>query len=174
MAPPIRITAKIRKVIDNSSEIPKAVALLLSQAVLVGVPAVKTERQPDPKTGKKPDVTNSLLAYIHNYGSPAQNIPARPFLEPGIQDAKDEITTQFEAAGKAAFSGDANGVLVSLNRAGLKAQLGVQNKIRRGPFAPLDPSTLAARRRKGRTGTKPLIDTAQMLQHISYVVRPTK
>jgi hypothetical protein len=38
-------------------------------------------------------------------------------------------------------------------------------------FAPLAAATLAARRRKGRTGTKPLIDTGQLRRAITYVLR---
>jgi hypothetical protein len=35
------------------------------------------------------DITNSALGYIHEFGSPANNIPARPFLYPGIEKATD-------------------------------------------------------------------------------------
>ena len=36
----------------------------------------------------------------------------------------------------------------------------------------LAPVTLAQRRRRGRTGEKPLIDTAQMQRSVTHVVRP--
>jgi hypothetical protein len=39
-----------------------------------------------------------------------------------------------------------------------------------GNFEPLSERTLEARRARGRSGTKPLIDSAQLIQHVSFVV----
>jgi hypothetical protein len=172
--PPIRITAKILKTIDRTANFGKALAALEKTDVLVGIPREKAAREPDPKTGKVPGINNAALGYIHNYGMPTKNIPARPFMEPGIKDVQGAISPRMGDAARAALTGRPDVVLRNLNAAGLVAQVGIQKKIRSGPFQPLKPATLAARRRRGRTGTKPLIDTSQLLQHISYVVRTAK
>jgi hypothetical protein len=63
---------------------------------------------------------------------------------------------------------------IALNKAGLIGQNHVKNQIVNGDFAQLKNSTIAARmrRRKNRqAGTKPLIDTGQLLNSVTYVVR---
>jgi hypothetical protein len=50
----------------------------------------------------------------------------------------------------------------------LRAQAAVKNKVVTGPFEPNKPATIA---RKG--SDRPLIDTAQLLNSITYVVRKT-
>lgn len=36
------------------------------------------------------NLNNSEIGYIHEYGSPATNLPERPFLEPGVEKANTE------------------------------------------------------------------------------------
>jgi len=170
--PLIKMVSSI-KVTDNSAQLARGVAALTKTDVLVGIPQEKDYRDPDPATGKPTAIGNAALAYIHNFGSPTQNIPARPHLEPGILDAEPKFMPYLKAAALEALKGSATGVERNLHAVGQIAVSGVQNKMQTGPFAPLDASTLAARRRRGRTGTKPLIDTAQLLQHYSYVLRPS-
>ena len=136
--------------------------------VLVGVPAENALRKPEP--GEKSEPNNALLGYVHEFGSPAKNIPARPFLIPGVRDAQAEIADQLEGAARATLAGRQAESNVVLNRVGLIAQNAVRAKITDGPFTPLKPGTLAARRRKGRTGTSPLIDSGQLRASITYVV----
>ncbi len=54
---------------------------------------------------------------------------------------------------------------------GLMGQDAVRGKITSGPFVPLAPATLRARKAKGRTGEKPLIDTGQLRAAYTYVIR---
>lgn len=146
----------------------KSVKLLTERQVLVGVPDVKADRKG--KTSK--GINNAALAYIHDQGSPAQNIPARPFLGPGIKDAKLEIQRRLEQVAKIALRGAMlQDIERGLSAVGMTAQSAVRNRITKGPFAALKPATLAARRRRGRRGTKPLIDTGQLRNSITYVVR---
>lgn len=165
-----RLHAHVHLTVDT---VPKLVAALLAlehREVLVGVPEQKTDRRR--KTGeKRQPITNAQLAYIQNYGSPARNIPARPFMEPGIKDAQPQIEKALRGAAEAALEGNASGVEDGFDKAGLVAVNGIRNKIRTGPFVPLKPSTLKARKRRGRTGDKPLQDTGQMRNAITYVKR---
>lgn len=154
---------------SNTAQFRKALEVLLKKEVLVGIPASNAARDPEP--GETTAATNALIGYIMEYGSPAQNIPARPFLHPGIANAKDDISAHMKKAAQFALSGKNDKIEQELEKVGLIAQVSVQKKITEGPFEPLKPSTLAARRARGRTGTTPLLDTGQLRRAISYVIR---
>jgi phage gpG-like protein len=154
---------------DATAQVAVGMNLLKGQEVLVGVPAEKAPR--DAAEARGMEITNAALAYIHNYGSPAANIPARPFMEPGIEEAKPEIGDGFQKAGVAALEGKSDVMMKSLHGIGIRASTSVRNKINEGIPPPLAASTIAARKRRGRTGTKPLVDTGAMRNSITYVVR---
>lgn len=154
---------------DNLKKVTLAMANLTKKRVLVGIPATNTERKPE--NNESTQLTNAALGYIHNYGAPEANIPARPFMEPGIKDAQSRIETALASASKAALSFDADGTTQALDKAGLIAQSSIRNKINEGPFEPLAPSTIKARQRRGVSRTKPLIDTGQLRNSITYVIK---
>lgn len=139
-------------------------AIALTQ-VMVGVPAEKDSRE-----GGQP-INNAALAYIHTNGAPEAGIPARPWLEPGIRDIQPEIVRRQEGVLKLALDGRPDAVDRAQNALGLRAVSSVKARLKAGPHVPLKESTLAARRRRGRTGTKPLIDTGQLLNANTYVIR---
>ena len=156
----------------------------MNSDVLVGVPAEKAQR----KEENQP-MNNATLAYIHDNGSPAANIPARPFMRPGIYAAQDKITGALRAGAVQALDGKTAAVERSLNIAGLTAQSSIRGVINEGIAPPLADSTLEARARRGsksakhelnarsqgmtlgNAGAKPLIDTGQLRNSINYVVR---
>lgn len=168
---------------DKVADIIRAVASLASKDVLVGVPDSTAERD------EEQPISNAAIGYIMETGSPANNIPARPHLVPGIQDVQTEVAERLGKGAKAALSGSMSGAEAALNAAGLIGQRGVRAKITDGPFVPLAESTLRARARRGRKGAakelasraagnqpdnanaKPLIDTGQYRQSITYVIR---
>jgi hypothetical protein len=128
-----------------------------NRSVLVGVPAGKIE--PD-------GTTMALVAAVQEFGSPENNIPERPFLRMGI------------AAGRPRFERLNSGNL-RLILAGRKTvtraleELGnlAAGEVKRGmvtlKFEPLKPATIA---RKG--SSRPLIDTGNLRQSITYQVEP--
>jgi len=141
---------------------------LIKKNVYVGIPEANNRREDSP-------ITNAALGYIHEFGSPAQNIPARPFLEPGIEEAKPDI---IKILGSAAITTQtsADDVDVALNKAGQKTRDTVKRRIQQSTdIEPLSPVTMhirATRKKNKRTGVmKPLIDTGQMLNSITYVVK---
>jgi len=154
---------------SNTAQFRKALEGLLKHEVLVGIPASNAARDPEP--GESTAATNALIGYVMEYGSPAKNIPARPFLHPGIANAKNDIEVHMKKAGQLALRGKQDEINQELEKVGLIAQASVQRKITEGPFEPLKPGTLAARRARGRTGTSPLLDTGALRRSISYVVR---
>ena len=150
---------------DKTKDLVRAIDALTKQDVYVGIPSSKTERQ------EGQQITNAAIGYIQTNGAPENNLPARPFLAPGILAVKDKIASLFKKAGKNAIEGDVLAVEQGLNAVGLVAQVSAKNKITDGIPPPLKASTLAGRQARGRTGTTPLIDTGQLLNSITYVLR---
>lgn len=171
---------------DEVRSLRRALAALGNFAVMVGVPS--DSEQPHEGAGVGTDarsgtaMDNATLAYIHEVGSPAANIPARPFLVPGVASAQAAIQGRLRDAGEAALGGDLPRVMKNLHAAGLTAQSAVRNRIRSKIPPPLAASTIARRRRRTSGGkykrkavvaadVTPLIDTGQLLNSISYVIR---
>lgn len=158
---------KIEVTKDDVAKVLANIEAMAGKEVLIGIPAEKSPRKGDP-------MTNASLGYIHENGSPARNIPARPFLVPGVKKATPKATAAMKKlAGDALL--DRSAADKALNAAGLVAQASVKRQIvSQEGFAPLKAGTLAARRRSGAKGTKALIRTGQLLNSITYVVREKK
>lgn len=152
--------------VDHAAKIISGIADLVGTRVMVGVPADKTDRRDDGAP-----INNAALAYIHENGAPEVSIPARPFIQPGLDEKKDAIVSGLRKVGEAALDGRPEAMDRGFHAVGLKAQAAIRAKITTGPFLALKPATLAARRRRGRTGDKPLIDTAQLRNALNYVIR---
>ena len=177
--------------VDNIKGLFKALSNLPRTDVLVGVPESKAERKPDEDDTSEP-INNAALAYIHNFGAPEASIPARPFMYPGIRAAKAKIINYLGQAGAAGLDGDLPRQLKALNAAGMTATSSIKNKINTGPFEPLAIGTIRARAAKGRKGAqayveavkageeppadavKPLVDTGQLRNSITYIVEQAK
>lgn len=147
--------------LDRSEELVKAIRALTRKQVLVGIPSTAA--------GRTGPVNNASLGYIAEYGSPAQNVPARPWLGPEMERQSRKAVDLLKRAAQFAGSGKLNDATKQLEALGLQTATAVKNNIVSGgdpKFAPNSPVTVA---RKG--SDKPLIDTAQMLTAITYVVR---
>ena len=128
---------------------------------LVGVPQFDSSR-PDG------ELNNAELAFLHTEGSPAQKIPARPFLQPAIKSDIAEIAELQKRVIKAALAGKADLAFRNQEKLGFHAQMLVQNWFTdpRNNFAPNAPYTI---RKKG--SSEPLIDTGRLRASIGYIVR---
>lgn len=155
----MKVTFKRR--IKETQILIQNVKKLMDKNIYVGIPAEKTHRKDEP-------ITNAEIGYINEFGSTANNIPARPFLIPSLEKNKDKISEEL----KPAFNNVKPNV--NLERAGTLAVGSVKKWIRNQTgFAPLKPATIKARqrRRKNRkAGTKALIDTGAFINSITYVV----
>lgn len=143
----------------------KAIHMLVQQDVMVGVPMSNDDR-PDGAP-----ITNAEIGYIEEFGAPAANIPARAHLVPGVEGAEKQIGVQLKKGAKAACEGDRNGVMDALEAAGFIGEMAVKAKITNVIPPPLASSTLAARRRRGRTGETPLLDKGEYRNSITHVIR---
>lgn len=154
--------------VDHVAKMAAGIELLASTRVMVGVPADKADRKEGP-------INNAALAYIHDKGAPEANIPARPFMEPAVESVAAEIRGGIGKAGEFALDGRLDAVERQYQRVGAIGRDAIKAKITDGPFAPLKPSTIAARKskRKSRNNQdiKPLIDTGALRNSINYVVR---
>lgn len=173
------------KTIKDAKDILKELQQVASYRVLVGVPEENNERQEGEKIG------NASLARIHDKGSPKAGIPPRPFMIPGIKKAQRTINKEMKAAAQLFLSGDTEQAHFALTRAGFAGQIGIQTIINQSiGFVPLKRGTLLGRIRKRKylnkyfknkpwrndekfeliSSFKPLIDTAEMMKSITFVV----
>lgn len=154
-------------VIDKTAQLSRAIDVLTGTRVMVGVPAEHDDREDENKSG----LNNAEIGYLMENGIPERNVPARPHMKPGVKRAQSKINDYLKQAGRLALEGKPDAVMRAFHAVGLTAQNSIKGVIREGVPPPLAPSTLAARRRRGRTGEKPLIDTGQYLASITYVIR---
>jgi len=177
------LTNKLPKVLSGVSK-------LSLNATFVGVPSDKTTRK-DNDTEKGP-MTNAALAFIHDNGSEAAHIPARPFMRPGVARAQKYIVAALRQGAQAALQG--GDPLKYLGMAGLKTQAEIRAVINEGIAPPLADATLRERLRRRTSikgaklelaaraagqspsieNAKPLIATAQLRNAINYVIRKNK
>ncbi len=156
----------VRVIQDKTAKLRDALRALQRDVVLVGIPADESSRNDDAPIG------NASIGYIQENGSPVNNIPARPFLVPGVQSVADRCAEILGAGAAEMLEGGSAAIDKANNKAGLVAQAAVKNALRAGEgFAPLAPATIAARQAKGFAGTKPLIRTGQLINSITYVIR---
>jgi hypothetical protein len=179
---------------DSVAEVLSAINSLTKNRVLIGIPEETAER--DPKDGDK--INNAQLLMVHEFGAPASNIPARPTLIPGVKAYQQRAIERLKIAGRAAMDvvGSTNphdisqvqpivgaarssdkpdkAVMAQFNAIGLEAVVSVKKQFTEGALAPLKPATIAARKRAGFEGERPLIRTSDLMRHISYVIRKTK
>lgn len=176
---------------EDLEEIRAGITALADAEILVGFPEETTEdRQDDEPTG----ITNAALGYIHDNGMPEQNIPARPFMIPGINSVENRISDGLaKIARDVVRTKSSAGVEPGLNAVGSIAELALKKKINEGIPPPLSEYTLRKRMKRvkgiGRLAervelasramgfpastelAKPLIDTGAMRNAIKYVLR---
>lgn len=144
--------------------------------VLVGYPDGKSEADGTPV---------ALVAATHEFGSPSQGIPERPTLRPGIQRKMPQLVRLNRINLIKVLRGQMT-MRDALGQLGNMAVGAVKEEIDKGNHAPLAPATIARRRAKrskgwnakldkaaaksGGTIDRPLIDSGQMRQSVTYII----
>jgi hypothetical protein len=149
--------ATVKKVKDEAPKLTKTVRALEGYVATVSFEGGRRDS----------DLSNAQIAYLNEHGSPARNVPARPFVGPGVKEALPELKAVARQVAKKALTSLNPGDVASGMRiiaAGLEAA--IKKKILTGHFAPLKPATI---KRKGHS--KPLIDTGQMYDSIKGRVK---
>lgn len=168
--------ASVRTAWDEIKKISDGFKFVKEMDVLVGIPAEKNE---DHGT-----LNNVSLLYIHENGSPVNNIPPRPVLKEGINDPEErpKIQALMQEGIKQALAGNLQGAENAYQRAGMAGAAAVQKKFTDGGLAANAPITISGgwmRNKvsgklvhvKGKGNKGPLIDTGALRQSITFVVR---
>lgn len=188
---------KLVKHHDGLDKLKRVLQAFEAERVLVGIPSNKNDRRLQSGTDRKA-LNNATIGIIMEKGSPAAHIPARPWLKPGIQSAKSQVIAKYEQAAKSALrSNDMAGLTAAHRVVGHLTADAVKRYITTGHFAPLSPRTVAQRARQRGTGRRrsemkymalvaggmapamaqnvagirPLINTGQMRNAVTYVIR---
>lgn len=174
----------VQTTIDRVGAVLAGISAFADRQILVGIPASRGAR-------RQGQITNAALGYIHEHGSPARKIPARPFLVPTVKALRTTVAEMLGLAGKFALAGESQASERVMHGLGLLAVNAIRNRIDAGIPPPLADSTLRgrirartsiagavaelARRAKGAPAgvdlAKPLIATAQLRNSITYVIR---
>ena len=113
------------------------------------------------------NLTNAQKLFINSRGSPATGMPARPVLEPAIQDKFDKISEKIREGAIKGLEGDMEGFREDYEMAGLMAQTASINWFDnpKNNWAPNAERTI-----KAKGSDSPLIDTGEMRKAITYAV----
>lgn len=150
---PFAVTAKIVKDVDFKVFDELKRRLVGERLVRVGFPQGKSEADGTPV---------AMIAAVHEFGSPERGIPERSFLRSGMRENGEKYVRLNKVNLVRILRGQLT-VEQALGQLGEMAKGDVQQKIRSGDFAPLKPATV---NRKG--SSKPLVDTGQMVQSVTY------
>jgi len=131
-------------------------------AVLVGVPA-------GAKEDDEASTPIAMLAAVHEFGAPSRHIPERPFLRPAITEGRPDFIRLNRANMRRVARGRTT-IKQALGELGELGKRKVQEKIKAGPFRALRPATIAARKRRSEGSSKPLIDTGNLRQSITWIL----
>ena len=158
-------TATVKTDDSGAQQIIEAIECLQKTQVLVGIPEAKDAR-------KEGEMTNAGLLYIHSNGSPKNNIPARPVIEPAIEHNKENLGELMGEAAKAAMNGDSTGANKQLEMAGMAGQNAAKDWFtnRSNGWAPVKEETQKRKAKRGATDNRPLIDTGELRNAITYTV----
>lgn len=153
MKTPLKITS------DRVPDVLKALQAMAKKEVLIGIPEEESSRPGE-------TISNAELGYIHEFGSPASNIPARPFLIPGVEQAQKGAAAILKEGAQETLSTN-KPIDESLDRAGVLASNSVKRQFTSptNGWPPDSPATIA---RKG--SDRPLIDTAELRRSVTHVV----
>jgi len=127
--------------------------------------------------------SRTLLA-IHEHGSPAMHIPARPVVKPALNQlsVRAEMSSAMQKACASALDGDLDGVTAALEESGQAGVDGIHAYIDKGIPPPNSPITLKGGwmrnpvsgkpvKVKGKSGTTPLVDTGQLYNDFDFRIR---
>lgn len=127
---------------------------------------MRNEMQKNIDGGMKYSAAHSL--YVQTHGSPLMAVPARPVIEPAIEENKELIADPLGKATRAMLDHNITLAESELNRAGMVADGAAKDWFEnpKNGWADNAESTI---KRKG--SDQPLVDTNELRKSITYVVR---
>jgi len=170
----LEFEAKTTQFGASLKDVESALIALSKKSLLVGILAEDRK----PIEGEKPEITNSQLGFIFEFGAPEQKIPARPVLFPVLEEAKPEIQASLQLAASYAIQGAQEDMEKTLHALGMRLVIAIKKRILSSIPPALSKNTL----RKWITKTKqrkdygetPLKVTMQFVNSFDYVVEDRK
>lgn len=152
---------------------------LSKNEVYVGFP--ESAKNEDGLTIAKYARWNNYGTFTHDeFGSTTSRIPPRPFFTEGFffEKYQEERTKLAKYLIKQITSGKINAAQAS-EMMGIKAVSNVRDAILTGPWAPNAKSTEArklakSKGKKSKYGVRPLVDTGDMINAVTYIVKEAK
>lgn len=120
-------------------------------------------------------LTNATVGVIQEFGSPENNIPARPWLRPPVANFRPQFNQMIAEALRAELRGEPS-LHKTLGLIGAKAVAEIKKYVTAGdPIPPPNaPSTLARKTAKSKRGAtkapRTLVDTGQMVNGVTFAV----
>lgn len=152
-------------IFDAEDKLFKGLEFTNNNSVYVGITQEKTKRE-------EQEMTNAELLFIHTNGSPINNIPARPVIEPALQDDAERLSDMLSSSAQEAMDGNFEKSVELLKKTGMRGQ-----NVSRAWFVspknnwpPNSPGVQKAKRKKGSNNPRPLINTGELRKSITYFV----
>lgn len=158
--------AKPEDYLKEVSKYTKELETLAGSEVVVGIPASKNKEH---SGDEGPVTTLAEVGAIQEFGVPQNGVPQRSFLRVPLQTNIDKLFKSLDTNLKFSQT-NTNQALGKLGAKGVSIVLEAFNSSGSGTWLPLKPSTKSARK-KGGAGAKPLIDSGQLRQSITFEVR---
>lgn len=127
---------------------------------------------PDDGKAEADGTSVAMVAAVHNFGAKIKRgekttvIPERPFLEPAITRNRQQFIALNRVNVLKVLQGKMK-IEQALGQLGAMAVGAVQREIKVGEYKELAVSTI-----KAKGSSKPLIDTAQMMQSTTFILDP--
>lgn len=112
------------------------------------------------------DLTNTEIAFMHEFGAPAAGIPERSIIRGAFDQKVDDWTNLLIGATRSIYDDSPAAPIKILGFVGEKVRSDMVNRINQGIPPPLKAATIA---RKG--SSTPLVDTKQLANSITPKVR---
>jgi hypothetical protein len=157
--------------VDRVKSLQEIVRRMGDKSVTVGIRG-GGERAPVAGESSHDGLTNAQIGYINEFGSAVENIPARPFLMPAVTGTSADVKKILDSNSKVIFETlDAGMVDAALGKVGEHVKQTAKKNITKSVgMKPLSKRTLKERKERGFSGTKPLIESGQLVNSIDYVV----
>jgi len=164
-------------------KIAEAMKEIQNMEALIGIPQEANVAHKD-ENGADSPITLAELLYIHTYGSPVNNIPARDVLDSAMEHNQDDIVVLLKKVLERASNGDLEGAKAALDKAGIQGASMAKkwftdpaNGWAKNADITVDGGWMKNKVSgktfyvKGKGSNRPLVDTGELRKSITSVVR---
>ena len=136
-----------------------------------GVRATSMRREMDPEISEGRKYSEAYTMYMMEHGSPLWHSPPRPIIETAIEHPsnREKIVNELKKVASLIAEGDLQAAENQLQAVGMVASSAVRDWFENSEngWEPNAESTI-----KSKGSARPLVDTGQLRNSITYVIRP--